>query len=261
VHSLLAEFSISLVTSLLAAGLTAKQTKWLDNRPAYWHVGLILLYLGLVLLVLVLIDLTGNTVKNSPHSSEESSKTATAAPNANGNTPRQISKPAIEDSQQNFRRDTHVNAKRLANRWGILLRGSSGFVPHNLIGAALGAIRDRGYITAPPTCRPAVSNLNPQTDLSLLSPSSLRALEPVCDGFIAGDVKLKFTAETDPSLQGLITAIATIGVRIFSTTSASLVGEFELSGRGGGFSQEAATTQASDRLAVDLRTRLIRELP
>lgn len=184
-----------------------------------------------------------------------SKKTSAGPANPSENGPSHISSPAIGRLQQKLPRDTQNERTRAMKRWGVFFQSSRGAVLHNLTGAAIAAIRDKGYTTAPQACAP------PKMDFGSLEAAFLRGLQPVCDGLITGRADLKFETETDPSLQELITAIATIDVRIFSTRSASMSSDFGISERGGGFSQATAGTQASDRLAVNLRARSVRELP
>jgi len=137
--------------------------------------------------------------------------------------------------------------------WGVHIAGEEDRQSTELRGAILDALHTKGYLIRN-DCSSVVSSPEDLVGSSDKIMQQLTTINPVCDGAILAFIRNTFT--TDTALHDLVTDQLSIDVRVLSRRTSSEVSSFELTARGGGFSQDTAKSQAYHRVAAPLKQQL-----
>lgn len=253
--SFLLQFGSSVGASILAWALTLKVTEWLGKKT-WRHLALVVTVFALTLWAFRLLSIADSGPSEPSAHTADSAKKDQEYPNAL--TPDKaiiITAKSKEDFNLSHL-DQTVKSRQPTNRWAILLRRASGSVPSDLVGAVVSAIRENGREASMLDELPA--DLRTRMTSGQIDALSLERMKAAFDGVIVGDVKIE--SGPDDETEGLVTARLSISVQVFSTRSAAMIDSFELEERGGGFSEKTAETQATQRLAAAIRTRLATEI-
>ncbi len=144
-----------------------------------------------------------------------------------------------------------------ATKWAVVLRKGDGPAQSQLTEAIAETLSSKGYKVVP-VFRPDVYYDPGFRQLFNADSSLLRKLGGSCAGVFVGEVKE--ASSTDDSMQGLVTTRLTLDARVFLTDPGILKTAFQISEKGGGFSQATSQAQAGEHLAQKLKERLLREL-
>jgi hypothetical protein len=252
VHLLL-QIGLAVLTSLIAWLLTLKVRDRFRDRHWFYHLLLFVAMFGAAYLILARIQaasvrpLSIEKLPQQPTAADGATNGAAAA-NVNASPEQRFVQKYIGFAGQ---------GQRSPGQWAIVLRDENNSAQNELTGAVGGVLTRTGYKVAP-VFRPEVFQDDAYRELYSANSSLLQQLQPFCDGVIAGEFKTK--SFTDADMEGLVTARVMLDVRVFLTKSGTLKSHFQISSKGGGFSQETAQAQASERLAQQLKERLLREL-
>ena len=254
--SSLSEFWISVLASVFAYLLTLRVGDWLKKRHWFWHLGLLIVVFGLAWFALSEIQRVHLQVDGSSNTGP-----GTARPPNTPDGPGVGTTPKVELSPEDRFIKKYVGAPtqhpRLAGQWAVVLKLDDAPAPGGLASAVAEVFARKGYTIAP-VFRREIFQDDGYQQLYSADASLLNKLQAICDGIVVGDIKK--TSSIDANQQGLVTSRLTLNTRVFVTKANTLKGEFEIFATGGGFSQETAQAQASERLAQELRTRLLLEL-
>jgi hypothetical protein len=253
----LLHLGFAVVGSLIAYLSTVKLNDSFAKRPWGVHAFVFLCMVAVGYFTLARIRVL-ETVDHEALSERPSNKTVNAGVPIEAARPEAKLHSNPEDVFVNRYVAAPARADPAKTQWAVVLAEGRSSAPNALSGAATEALAEKGYAVVP-VFRPAILEDNGYRQLYGADSALMERLRKFCGGIIVGRVEQ--TSSTDTDLHGLITVRLTLGARVFLTTPGTLKTEFQVSAKGGGFTQETAQAQANDRLAQELKGRLLQELP
>lgn len=259
-QSLLIEFGISFLGSILAWLFTVKLGKTIADKPWKWHLRSFIAVFAIIFLGVFLFGKKLVAINEVPKPGPGKGQTPPQDPGGNPPPPVKPT-PAPVTLEDNFIRDYVAAGSKSAGpkgRWAVVLREGEAPAPAEITGAVAEALAAKGYKVAP-IFQPAIFHDRGYTELYGATSALLQRLDQTCDGIIVGEVKRTFS--TDDAMQNLVTARMNLSLRILKIKPGVVSADLPISTRGGGFSQEAAGAQANRRAAESLKQALSSQLP
>jgi hypothetical protein len=253
----LLHLGFAVVGSLIAYLSTAKLNDWFAKRSWGVHAFVFLCMVTVGYFTLARIGVL-ETIDHAALSERPSNKTVNAGAPVEATKPETKLHSSPEDIFVNRYVAAPAGGDPTNTQWAVVLAEGRSSAPNALNGAAHEALAEKGYGVVP-VFRPAILEDSGYRQLYAADSALMERLRNFCGGIIVG--RIERTSSTDTDLQGLITVRLTLGARLFLTTPGMLKTEFQVSAKGGGFTQETAQAQANERLAHELKGRLLQELP
>jgi hypothetical protein len=142
--------------------------------------------------------------------------------------------------------------------WAVLIGGHDETDFPELNSSASDVLHQKGYRTAS-IFRPTLIRDHGLDDVYSGDGMLSRKLAPYCAGIVVGKVSSETVKNAD--LEGIFTTRLSLNVRIISTASASVEGQFRVEENGAGYTQKEAESNAEERLAKKLKDRLLSAVP
>ena len=261
---IIVEFGLAIVSSLIASLLMVRANRRLQRS---WRVFFLSFGLALVAAALLIIWRANRSPNSSllASSGSASNSVATEAdrrrtelpPATDGGRSATEESPTPEASFIKTFLAVPAGGSAKATNWAVVLRNGDGLAQSQLTEAIAETLSSKSYKVVP-VFRPDIYYDPGFRQLFNADSSLLQKLGGSCAGVFVGEVKE--ASSTDDSMQGLVTTRLTLDARVFLTDPAILKTAFQISEKGGGFSQSTSQAQAGERLAQKLRERLLREL-
>jgi hypothetical protein len=165
--------------------------------------------------------------------------------------------PHKESLEERFIRENIVSppkSARKAGQWAVVIADPDGRenYPH-LASTASSVITGAGYSTVA-TFRPSVTHNPGFGTLFAADPALSRLMAEYCDKILVARVTSS-TAD-NPSYPGLLSVTLTLDVKIISTRTSDVQHQFQISEVGAGLKPEESRTNAEERVAASLRSKL-----
>lgn len=252
---------LNLAFAVLGSLIAWASTAWLNDRfkrqPGWVHVSVVACLASIWFLVAVRIETPTSRISKpsvvvkQPVAAEDKNSEQTGGER---NPPTQNRGP--EDVFL-ARYVNTVPLKRAAGQWAVVIVDNNFVISGALSGAIVKELTAKGDKSVPVFRGSILSNIG-YKELYNADSALLQKLHNFCDGIIVA--RLEETTAADDTVQGLVTVRQTLNVRVFLTKSGVIAGDFQISEKGGGFSQETARNQAIERIAERLRARLRNEI-
>lgn len=146
-----------------------------------------------------------------------------------------------------------LTTPRKTGQWAVVIAESGGHYPKLLTGV-FSTIAGSGHPIVT-IFRPSASRGAAFDALFSADPVLIRRLREYCDEILVGKVTSSNTEE-NPNVPGLLNVTLSFDGKIISTSSGDVNNQFQASATGAGVNANEARTNAEDRLAASLTTKL-----